>query len=669
MARGPSSDQAGSSASPLSSPRLGRVRWRTRPRTIGATQAVPSLCRAPLVKPFTCLIRLDGQPVVSGTLRRYAPGASHQLGTDSPWLIAGCFAANIGAQVGESGPIIVREGQWICVGHARLDKFTTESDCAQPENLRTDLALVLALIANRGGRAIPDILGDFAFVAWHELTHQLFAARDALGVRTLFYAQEGSILTISSHASSLARAQQYDPEFFADYLVLGNDPAEPNPFHAVNTVPSGTVLTYNGRSLSQMSYWSPLIFAEGSRADESTCVEKFRELFRGAVAARLGGRADVWAQLSGGLDSSAVVCIAHALAEEGVVPAGLGGTITMADSMGEGEQEFADAVLQMCGLRNERVVDYWAWQDDGLPPPRTEAPTNNYPMFARDRRCCEMVWNGGGRVLLSGQGSDQYLYGTLCYLADWVVQRRWRDVFWDALYRAVLERSSFWLIMFRNAVVPLLPASMRRLTFGRALRTPDWIVPAIARKYEMASRHGAARILGGPPGRKYPFSMAYEIGHFGRYSNLTLFDEVFDVRHPFLYRPLIEMCLGLAPHHCSRPLRPKAILREAMEGILPEVVRTRTGKGGIDSRIAWSLVRERRRVARLIRDPLLAQWGFVEPRRLAAEVDAILAGREASVVPLMATLSAETWLQVRSGQWTVEERAPPRASELAYLPH
>ncbi len=615
---------------------------------------------------FLCLLRLDGEQVMGRERAKLVEALCGPSAGSGQWLDSDCLTANVDASGGGLGPTVVRFGNWIGVGDVRLDNRSDILRLTGQDAAITDLELAIALIARDGAKAILRLLGDFAVVAWHAESRVLIAARDAFGVRTLFYREEWPFLTLSSHASLLSRAEIYNQEFFADYLVLGNDPAEPNPFLQVKTLSSGSVLTNREGSLTQTQYWFPEDFAGAPNHDLGSCVEKFLTLFREAVLVRLTGRSDTWAQLSGGLDSSAVVCMAHALAEGGQVPEGLGGTITMTDSLGESEQEFADAVLTKCRFRNERVANYWPWQDDGLAPPRTEAPTNNYPMFARDRRCCELVRELGGRILLTGQGSDQYLYGTPYYVADWLADGRWADAFRDILSRSVVERCSFWETGFRNGLVPLLPSQIRSRAMARAFRMPKWIEPSFASKYEMNKRLGAVRILDGPVGRKYTSSMVYEISHYGRYSNLTLFDETFDVRHPFLYRPLVEMCLSLPAHMCSKPLAPKGILREAMRGVLPEQVRLRTGKGGIDSRIVWSLVRERSRIDGMLRNPLLAQLGCVNPKRLAAEVDQIVNGNVTSVVPLMATLSAETWLRVRSGEWVISrECAPPRTREFA----
>jgi asparagine synthase (glutamine-hydrolysing) len=330
----------------------------------------------------------------------------------------------------------------------------------------------------------------------------------------------------------------------------------------------------------------------------------------------------------------------------------------MVDTLGDGdERRFVRAVVERTGVRNEMVLDDWLWRDDGHEPPRTEAPTANYPFFARDRACCELIRAGGGRVLLTGQGGDQYLSSLPYYIADDLARWRLRDACDAALEWAVANRRSFWTTLARHGLRPLLPARARLAIAERHLRIPGWVRNDFARTECIAERVPLRLMLDARRGELYRGAVAYETAHYGRYTDLTLYQQLFDLRHPFLYRPLVELGLSLPPRLRTRPRQQKWILREAMRGILPDEVRRRSGKGGIDSRIVWSLARERPRLRELLREPILAELGCIEPRPLREELERASRGDVTRVVPLMCALSLETWLQVRAGLWTVRASA------------
>jgi hypothetical protein len=130
-----------------------------------------------------------------------------------------------------------------------------------------------------------------------------------------------------------------------------------------------------------------------------------------------------------------------------------------------------------------------------------------------------------------------------------------------------------------------------------------------------------------------------------------------DVRHPMMYRPLVELALRLPPELRARPHAHRWVLRQAMREILPEAVRTRVGKQDTGEMLAWSLFSERPRLLGLLRAPVLAELGLINPVRLRDAFDDATrhVGRLNDMHAVLATtLSVEAWLQMRSGRWPAE---------------
>ncbi|MGH7447835.1 MAG: asparagine synthase-related protein, partial [Longimicrobiales bacterium] len=124
-----------------------------------------------------------------------------------------------------------------------------------------------------------------------------------------------------------------------------------------------------------------------------------------------------------------------------------------------------------------------------------------------------------------------------------------------------------------------------------------------------------------------------------------------EMRYPYLYRPLVEASLRLPAKQRVRPNAHKWILRQAMRDVLPENVRMRSTKGGIDARILWSLQREKPRLDALLRDPILAQLGCIDAAALRHAVDQARRGIPVNNVQLFTALALETWLSVRNDAW------------------
>ena len=97
----------------------------------------------------------------------------------------------------------------------------------------------------------------------------------------------------------------------------------------------------------------------------------------------------------------------------------------------------------------------------------------------------------------------------------------------------------------------------------------------------------------GPYGGKYRHALAAGIQALSHLLEPGYLGEEIELRHPFLYRPLVEFALGLPPELCVCPQARKWVLREAMRGLVPETVRCRIGKGGVESLLAWSFTAHR----------------------------------------------------------------------------
>jgi len=179
---------------------------------------------------------------------------------------------------------------------------------------------------------------------------------------------------------------------------------------------------------------------------------------------------------------------------------------------------------------------------------------------------------------------------------------------------------------------------------------PIWLSPTFVREQDIKDRARSARRLNGPLGRKYAASVAYDLTMLSHelYPSPTIDD--FVERHPFLYRPLLEFVLRLPPTMRCQPYAAKFIAREALRGILPEPVRLRTGKGGTGARMIWGIEREFERIMPWLRQPVLADLGCIDPKRLRQAVRKARRGKVNSTVALLETLALESWLRIRSNQ-------------------
>jgi len=549
-------------------------------------------------------------------------------------------------------------GELVAIGRVRLDNREELEQWAEASGAGLgDLELVLRTVAMHGAKFIPRILGDFAFVVWDPKARTGVVACDAFAVRRLYYRADKDFTAFASRAELLALTGEYNVEYFARLLGMSGLGEQLTVYAGVSRVPEASIGTLANGKLEFRRYWSAWDFEPELRrpAPEEEVAGLCRQLFATSVQRRLGAPGETWAQLSGGMDSSSVVSTAAWLAERGEIP-GLAGTVTFVDREGSSadERAYSDTVLQRWGVRNLPIVDPPVWYDEQYAPPLTDQPRLDLHAYPRDRRLCAAIVAQGGRVLLTGWGGDEMYTGNMLFLADWIARGQLIRAASEMLRRAVMGRVSFWEVAYRSGICPLMPQTVRRRLVLDGNGTHPWLAEETMQRHGIATGSLMASDYAGSLGRKYQHANAMSIQGVPNMLSFGLVEDSLDVRHPFLYRPLVEFALRLPPEMCARPHARKWVLREAMRGILPEAVRDRIGKATAGDVLAWSLTTQRQHLATLVQDPILAELGVIDAGKFRAAFDAPpLPAHRANEMhaALSSTLSVEAWLQLRAGRW------------------
>lgn len=455
----------------------------------------------------------------------------------------------------------------------------------------SDADLVARWLA-RPGADPAALIGDFSLALWDPRARRLRLVRDAIGVRPLYYAETPDAVWFASTLAAMVLPGWYarapNEGFIAEYLASAPASVEETPFAGIRRLPQGHFLDVTDSSVRLRRHWALDLREERSIA-EPDAIEEFRSVFQTSVRARLRARTPVAFQLSGGLDSSTVVGVAHAL---GVTsPATY--SLVYPDVPSADESVFIDAVAQRCGARSVR------W-------PVRPGPVQGLEVFAGASRTGDLadmatghwlqapllrrVRADGHQVSLTGCGGDEWLTGSLFRVPALLRQGRvcaaWR--FAVECYRDP------WLdpgaaTMLRTTAVALLPESAK--TMLRAARgpaaPPPWITPALARRAGLAARMRAA--FGRVPGDRHPVVRESLVrltsgeGAFVR-DALDRMGEAagVELRHPFLDRRVVEFLIGLPDHLRWRHGVHRYLLRQTFGAVLPDAVRSRLDKPDID---------------------------------------------------------------------------------------
>ncbi len=177
----------------------------------------------------------------------------------------------------------------------------------------SDTETLLYLLRERGPAALAGAMGIFGFAYWDSKRQELVLARDHLGVKQVYFHDDGERVLFASEMKALLQCpevpRELDPEALNQYLHFHTPLFERTFFRGIQVVRPGEYVTVDRRGLHRRTYWSLDSFAQAD-GDPETRVRALREHLTKVVSDQLMSDVPVGAFFSGGIDSSAVASFA-----------------------------------------------------------------------------------------------------------------------------------------------------------------------------------------------------------------------------------------------------------------------------------------------------------------------------------------------------------------------
>lgn len=330
-----------------------------------------------------------------------------------------------------------------------------------------DSEVLLRGLMRHGADFIPRLNGMFAFAYWDG--RELLLARDQLGIKPLYIADQGRGIAFASELKALlgirGLSRRLNPAAIHGYLAHLWATAPATPLIGIEKLEPGTLMVVADGKVQRRSRYYELPYGrEPLAADEPTIVEQLRGELARAVERQMVSDVPLGAFLSGGLDSSAVVALMRAVDSSAEIPCY---TISLRDRNLDGFAEdlpYARQVAQHLKV-DLTEIEINAGSIDRLPemlyyldePQADPAPINAMLISEQARR-------DGMKVLMSGAGGDDIFSGyRRHHLA--MLDERYRQV--PGPVRAVLARAAEAIndgdIGLRIAAVPMLRRALKAL--------------------------------------------------------------------------------------------------------------------------------------------------------------------------------------------------------------
>jgi len=540
----------------------------------------------------------------------------------------------------------------------------------------TDAALALGAYDRWGSDGFARLLGDWSLVVWDPARRALVLASDYMGNRGLFCRRtvDGFVWATSvEQVVTVTEARTLDFGYLTAFLTLRTLPTR-TPYEGVRAVPAGHAMAIgmDGREeVSAFYRWEGGTLRYRSSA---AYADHCRGLLVEAVRTRLRAEGPVSAELSGGLDSSTLVCIANRLVSAGQVSARDLETFSyVSDQSAESdERRFIGAVESAIGRRGAHIVvdDY-----DMLAGASWVEPRFPGHGVAQIRRGMDAI---GSRVLLSGRAGDTVMANVPDASGALGAQlQRGHLLRFVAHGRAwsLATRKPFFLIAQQALGTWLWPGRRdAHLVHGRVARaafigTHSLGPVAAAQVSDLAVPYGRlAAERTGPEKRDLLAALL-------RYSmtralSATAGDARSRYTYPFVHRPLVEFVLAVPAAVLCAPGYPRALMHAACDAWLPPLVAQRFSKGYAGPTMMRSFREAARRLLATSEAWRTADLGLVDLPSVRTRLTAVVNGSSRSLGNLPMITVTEMWLRAcatRAAGATVLDRAysQPRGGERA----
>ena len=627
------------------------------------------------------IVNLDGRPVEALLIESMVDSLAH-CGSDGRGVWTGASAA-LGHQALWTTPEaslgrLPREvaGRFVITADVRLDNRDDLLASLRGEGCISssspDCALVVAAYEKWGENCVEHFLGDFAFALWDIPKRKLFCARDHMGVRPFYYAfMPGQRFVFGTEIKAVLAVpgvpDTLNEQRIADgFAHVFNDHTTTYYSH-VSRLQAAHCLTLNA-SVTMRRYWRLDPDRELRLNSDQEYADTFRGLFSQAVQCRLRSSHPIGSMLSGGLDSSAVACVARNWLRANGKPklqtfSGVFDEVKQCD-----ERPYIETVLEQGHCEPNFIVcdSLSPFSDADSITRHLDEPHSAGNMYL-NWHAYRKAQEAGVRVILDGFDGDTTVSHGLARLAELAEAGKWRALATELRgSRESLNLDSWldcwcsWFSRYNSAArsaCRVWRGAARRLRPSKPNSLPSWdrinlLNPDLVKKLglrEIAREPRAPiknerdrhfRLLE----RAIMPKLMELLNHSSAAFNV-------EVRFPFMDIRLIEYCLALPSDQKLRAGCTRFVMHNAMAGVLPDKIRQRAGKSNLAPSFEKGLVKfERDNFAAIILEDAGRLSAFVDLARIKSCLDSFQSGdaSENEMNALWATAGLALWLRQRA---------------------
>lgn len=502
-----------------------------------------------------------------------------------------------------------------------------------------------------GTKAFPQIVGDWAICFVCQAAWELILAKDFVGTRPLFYRCEDNLVMWSTILEPMVLVADRLPALSEEYLAgwLSYYPeSHRTPYRDIFCVPPASFVRITPGSVAVDRYWSLESARRVRYRTDAQYEEHFVSVFREAVCRRINCAGPILAELSGGMDSSSIVCMADSLVSESAGFPRID-TVTYFDPAESNWDElpYARKVEEQRGRAGYHIEigPEHGVTRDSVPSRFRAVPISTYDRSSSADVFDRIVSEGGYRVMLSGLGGDEVLGGVptpVPELADLVVHFRAYEF---------LRQSFRWALAKKKPLIDLWQSCFHSFAPGFGRDKPatqqvwTWLKPDFyKRNRPHLCFHPVGFRLFGPLPSLQANALALEVLSRQLSCAVASTPPAHEWRYPFLDRDLVMFCSSIPREQIVRPRQRRSLMRRALAGLVPREILERKRKAYVSRAVVKILEAEwlRLKGSAVLRSEEIS---IVDSSSLAIAVEQSLHGKGDPSVPILRILVLEQWLR------------------------
>jgi asparagine synthase (glutamine-hydrolysing) len=547
----------------------------------------------------------------------------------------------------------------------------------------TDIAIVAKAYEKWSTRCFSKLIGDWALSICNPIDRTLILAKDPIGVSHLFYSFDKDHVTWSTILNPLVlfagKTFAICEEYIAGWFTAALPATHLTPYIGIHAVPPSSFVELRQGSHVVNKYWD---FDLGKKIRYQTDVEyeeHFRFVFANAVRRRLRSDRPVLAELSGGMDSSGIVCMADSTIAQGSAETQRLDTISWYDDSDpslderpyfakvEEKRGRAGCHINLRELKANNANPQGSFISEFPSESLAATPDSNRFHVQLFDRYGESMRLRGNRVTRSGIGGELPTGGGVPTPTPEL-----QNLLATARIFELGRQLKAWATRMKKPRLPLLWRGIRGFLSTVPLEISQnnlffaWCDPGFVNRNLRAFRGYPfrVRLFGAPPSSQHFIHALDDTRRFLAHHTHHL-HPLRQARYPYLDRDLLEYACAIPREQIVRAGERRSLMKRALAGIVPDELLNRRPKPALwnQNKLASKVLPDWRTLAAADHAMVSSSLGMIDTTRFLAALQSSSRNEGNSISSLKRTLSLEAWLSHLADRGLLANFTPTRRED------